>query len=199
MKNLIETAEDQPDCGVVGAIEEAYQTGEIRAVGGKNFSFLKARGQWIKEMPTSGGRILDVDYVQGSMVLFSKKGLQRGIRLDEKLFMYCEEVDLGFQLKKKGLKAYTDLRCRVRHKGVPKKLTAYQGYLIQRNRLYLCRKHATRLTYLFSALYMGLLEIPAKWFLRSLQGNFHYGWVCFLGFLDALVGRLGYGRCQQLQ
>ena len=29
MKNLIETAEDQPDCGVVGAIEEAYQTGEI--------------------------------------------------------------------------------------------------------------------------------------------------------------------------
>ncbi len=193
LQHLVETAEKMPNCGMVGVIEENYQTKEIRTIGGKGFSFLKARGHWERTLPYNmpDNEVLEVDYVQGALILFSQKALQKGIRLDEKLFMYGEEIDLGFQIRTAGLKAYVDLRCRVRHKSLPQQFNTFQGYLIQRNRLYLARKYGTTMNYIFSVFYMGLLELPMKFVIRTFQGYPHYGWTCWLGFFDGLRGKMG--------
>lgn len=191
LANLVETAESQAACGIVGAIEEDYYTGKVRAVGGRGFSFLKSRGQWLQNLPLQQEDSAEYDYVQGALMMLSKKALQGGIKLDEKLFMYCEEVDLGFQLNKIGLKSVVDLRTRVRHKSVSRSFVPYQGYYIQRNRLYLSKKHAPLHLYLLSVLCMGIVELPIKVFLRTLQGNFSYARVCMSGFADAVKGVMG--------
>jgi GT2 family glycosyltransferase len=188
---LIETAERQNRCGIVGVIEEDYFTGEIRTVGGIGFRFWKARGKWIRKLP-EGQTVLKVDYAQGAVLLFSREALVRGIRLDERLFMYCEEIDLSFQLKEKGLEAFTDLRCRVRHKSVPTRFNPFQGYYLQRNRLYLCRKYAPLSVFFLTMLYFSLFELPLKGLVRSLQGHPDYARACWRGFRDGLKGEMGF-------
>lgn len=189
--HLVETARSQKDCGLVGIVEENYQTGEIRAAGGRDFRFWRSRGVWIQEMPPSGVRAVEADYVQGSVMLFTRQALEKGLRLDEKLFMYCEEFDLSFQLRSSGLKAYVDTRARIRHKSLPHPFSLFQGYLIQRNRLYICRKYAGGGSLILAVFYLLFFELPAKTIFRVLQGQARYARVCWRAFWDALTGKTG--------
>lgn len=194
LANLVETAEQRGSCGIVGTIEEDYYTGEVRAVGGRNFKFWRSRGEWLKVLPEGCKDVIEVDYVQGVVVMFARRALLAGMRYDERLYNYCDEFDLYFQLREKRLKAFVDTRCHVRHKYFNKSFRFSQGYYAQRNRIYLSRKHASFWQYLTAVFYMGLVELPAKGLIRSLQGHGRYAWICFLGFLDGLTNRMSVGR-----
>src|SRR3990167_9653714 len=78
ISNLVESAETRPECGVIGVIEKDFATGRIKAVGGRNFRFWKARGEWISELPSSNVDALEVDCVQGAVVMFSRRALEIG-------------------------------------------------------------------------------------------------------------------------
>ena len=188
--NLVQTSIKNPKAGVIGIIEKDYYSEKIRAVGGYGFKFIKGKGFWLESIQKIKTETIEADYVQGALVMFSKKVLNKGLRFDEKLFMYCEEVDMQFPLKKIGLKAIVSLKNYVRHKGVPEKLNLLQGYYIQRNRLYLTKKHGTHFQFLVSIFYYLFFEIPAKIFLRSIQGNFNYAIACIFGFIDGLRNRM---------
>lgn len=190
LARLVETAQAQSDCGMAGVVEEDHRTGRIRAVGGRGFRFWRARGRWLKDIPAGSNGCCEVDYVQGAVILFSRKALLRGIRFDERLFMYGEEIDLSFQLKQKGLRAFTDLRCRIRHKSPEGTLSPFQGYYLQRNRLYLCRKHGSFLSYAAAVLYTLLAELPVKTVVRVAQKHPRFAWACWNGFRDALRGSM---------
>lgn len=192
--NLIETAESKPKCGLVGVIEEDYYTGKVRAIGGDGFNFLRSRGKWTKNLPSGKKMSAEFDYVQGALMMLSKEALDSGIKLDEQFFMYCEEIDLGFQLKKLGLKAIVDLRTSVKHKSVPRNFIPYQGYYIQRNRLYLSRKHASGFVYLLSLINMTFVELPIKCLIRIVQGHSDYARACVAGFCDSFMGKMRQGR-----
>ena len=179
LAHLIETAKSDVDCGVVGVIEEDFYTGKIRTIGGSSFHFRRARGQWLKDIPKLASNSLQVDYVQGAALLFTARALAQGIRFDEKLFMYCEEIDLGFQLREKKLKALVDLRTRVRHK-----------YYLQRNRLYLCRKYGSRAIFFQACCYMCFIELPLKMVLRTLQGHPRFAWACVRGCKAAVENNI---------
>ncbi len=191
---LIETAQNYDSVGVVGVIEKDFYSGEIRAIGGFEFDYRIARGKWIKKIPCGSQDVIEVDYAQGAFTLFSRAALVSGIRFDEKLFMYCEEVDLSFQLKNCNLRAYVDTRCHVRHKSVQKKFNLLQGYYLQRNRIYICIKHFSFPYTFISIIYFCMFELPLKTIIRSIQGNYYYAWVCLLGFLDGLLGKMDIGR-----
>lgn len=198
LKRLVEASEKKPLCGVMGVVEEDYETGVIRAVGGKNIRLWRGKGEWVKNLPERNDPpVIEVDYVQGALVLLSRKALDAGIRFDPKLFLYCDEMDLSFQLKKAGLKAYVDTRNRLRHKMIHKPYNSLQGYCIQRNRLYLSRKHGSCLVYGVSV-FLGLGELALKGLIRSVQGHPRYFWVCLLGFFDGLRGQMGVGRALSL-
>ena len=194
----MDTAENNSSCGIIGGVEEDYDTGNIRAAGGRNFKFWKSKGEWIKTLPENNKQAIEVDYVQGALVMFSSAAIVAGLRFDEKMFMYGDEIDMHFQLKKKGFKAVIDSRCRVRHKSPPQTFSLFQGYFIQRNRIYLSRKHASRLQFIVAVVYTGLLELPVKALVRTLQGHGRYAWACFLGFVDGLTNRMSVGRAFQL-
>jgi hypothetical protein len=59
---------------------------------------------------------------------------------------------------------------------------------MQRNRLYVARKHGRWFEALFYALYSTLVELPAKVFVRCLQGRARFALACVAGQLEGLRG-----------
>lgn len=186
---LVETAMSHPDAGVVGGVEFNPHTGQERASAGGTYSKWFSRLSWRSAVPAvdAGGRH-EAFCVHGAFLLLTKKALAAGVRMDENLFMYFDEVDLGFQLKERGLRAVVDRRVIFRHRRGPERRAPRIGYLMQRNRLYILRKHGRWFHLLFYLLYASLFELPAKVFVRSLQGRADFALACLAGHIDALRG-----------
>ena len=196
---MVQTGMNHADAGIIGVVEEDYHTGNIRAVCGCGFNLLTGRGRWLRAIPPENAEIIEAGYVQGAFLLFSRAAIGLGMRFDEKLFMYGEELDLYFQLKALGLKALVDTRCRVRHKALDKRYDLLQGYYIQRNRLYLIRKYAPAPHYLAAILYCAIIELPVKVIVRCLQGQARYAGACLRGFADGLLRKTGIGKGPELR
>ena len=126
--------------------------------------------------------------VHGALLLLTREAVSGGLRMDENLFMYFDEVDLGFQLRERGLRAVVDRRVVFRHRDLVETFTPRVGYLMQRNRLYVVRKHGSWFHVLFYVLYSSLLELPAKALVRSVQGRVRFALACLAGQLDGLRG-----------
>ena len=129
--------------------------------------------------------------MQGAFLLLTVKALASGLLMDENLFMYFDEFDLGFQLQQRGLRAIVDQRVRVWHKRDPHFSTPQIGYLMQRNRLYMVRKYGRWYHRAFYLLYSSFVELPAKTTVRALQGRKAFARACIAGHVDGLRGRMG--------
>ena len=186
---LVETAAAHPDAGVVGGVEFNPQTGRARASAGGTYVKWFSRLAWRSSPLSKAGETWqEVFCVHGAFLLLTRKAISGGVRMNEDLFMYFDEVDLGFQLQRKGLRALVDHRVIFRHNRVPQTFTPRIGYLMQRNRLYLVRKHGRWFHLLFYILYSSLLELPAKIVIRSLQGRPGFAFASIVGHLDGLRG-----------
>jgi GT2 family glycosyltransferase len=197
IRHLVETAEAHPDAGVVGGVEVCHFTDRVRAVRGASFSFWTSRSVWSKSLPGDDAA-LRATYVQGAMVLFTRRALEAGVFMNEDLFIYGDEADVGFQLERAGLRAYVDPRVTVRHKNRVKFYNPRSGYLHQRNRVYLVRRYGKWYHQVVFHLGVALVELPAKLLIRSLQGRTQFARACLLGYVDGVAGRMGAGRLQSL-
>jgi hypothetical protein len=65
---------------------------------------------------------------------------------------------------------------------------------MQRNRLYMVRKHGRWYQRAFYVLYSSLVELPLKVLVRVLQGHTAFARACVTGQIDGLRGRMGTGR-----
>jgi GT2 family glycosyltransferase len=194
---LVETAESHPDAGVVGAVELCHYSNTVRAARGIGFSFWRGRTIWSDDVPPDNA-LLRADYVQGAMVLFTRRALESGVFMNEDLFMYGDEADLGFRLARAGLRAYVDARVVVRHKNREKYYNARAGYLHQRNRVYLVHRYGKWYHRIGFHAGVALFELPAKFFVRSAQGRARFAWACVLGYIDGVFGRMGAARATSL-
>jgi GT2 family glycosyltransferase len=188
---LIESSILYHNIGVVGGIEVDCFTGNIRTVGGIGYNLWISRTKWLKHHFTKSTNQHIVDYVQGALILFTKKALNAGIMFDNNLFMYCEEVDLGYQLNKAGFVSIVDDRVIVNHSNMGFMYKSYIGYLHQRNRYYIVKKYGNWYHKAFYSMYVIFIEIPGKLFLRGLQGHLMYALACAQGHLDAIRGKMG--------
>ena len=161
----------------------------MRASAGGTYAKWFSRLAW-KSSPLSkaGEKWQEVFCVHGAFLLLTRKAISSGVRMNEDLFMYFDEVDLGFQLQMKGFRALVDHRVIFRHNRAPQAFTPRIGYLMQRNRLYMVRKHGRWFHLLFYILYSSLFELPAKIVVRSLQGRTGFALACIFGHLDGLRG-----------
>jgi GT2 family glycosyltransferase len=194
---LVETAERHIDAGVVGGVELDFQTGRVRTTGGLVWPNWRYRFQWAVEDEPGGEPDRRVRYVQGALVLFTRRALARDLRFNEDLFMYWDEIDLGWTLRENRLAAYVDRRVRIRHRNRPLSLDPAAGYFHQRNRTFLARRHFSAAKLAGFLLYATLFELPAKLIVRSLQGHPRFGVACVLGYWDGLRGRMGKGRLEK--
>jgi len=195
---LVETATFHcSTAGVVGGVEVCFNSKPHRrraAVATGKYSKWTARAPWLPQAVSNTSAPLQVPYVHGALVLFTSRALRSEVLMDENLFMYFDEVDVGFQLREKSLLAFVDPRVVFKHKGSPEQYGAREGYFMQRNRLYMVRKYGLWYHQLFYHLYAGLIELPAKVCLRSLQGHTRFARASVDGHIDALRGRMGRDR-----
>jgi GT2 family glycosyltransferase len=194
---LVETAEAHPDAGVVGAVEICHFTNEVRAVRGTGFSFWTSRPRWSTDLSTADAP-LPASYVQGAMVLFTRRALEAGVFMNEDLFIYYDEADVGFQLATAELRAYVDPRVRVRHKNQVKFYNPRSGYLHQRNRVYVVHRYGKWYHRVVFHLGVALVELPAKVLVRAMQRRSRFARACLLGYMDGVAGRTGPGRISRL-
>jgi len=197
--HLIETAEAREDAGVVGGVEVDDASGRSRTTGGLAPPDWRCRIRWSVDSPAAGEVASRALFVQGALVLFTRRALERGVRFDPNLFMYWDEIELGYELASRDLAAYVDHRVLVRHRNDPEALNARTGYLQQRNRAYIARKRfspARRAAYL---VYSTFVELPAKVIVRTLQGHPRFALACVLGHWDGIRERMGPGRLESLQ
>jgi len=192
VERLVETAHAYPAAGVVGAVEHNLAANEARAEGGGRYSKWFSRLVWQSSDGSDAPR--EVFCVHGALMLLTPKALAADVLMDENLFMYFDEVDLGFQLREKNLRAVVDRRVRMRHAGGGKAYGSAIGYLMQRNRLYMMRKHARWYQRAFYVLYSSLVELPLKIMVRAFQGHTSFVRACVVGQIDGLRGRMGAGH-----
>src|SRR5215212_3609240 len=188
LEALLETAAAHAEAGVVGGVELDPRTGLERAAAGGTYSKWFSHLSWESAPGAEAGGAREVFCVHGALLLLTARALAAGVRMDENLFMYFDEVDLGFQLRQKGLRALVDRRVVFRHNRGPETFEPRVGRLMQRNRLYVARKHGRWFQALFYALYSTLFELPAKVFVRSLQGRARFALACVAGQLEGLLG-----------
>ncbi len=194
--HLVETAESHPDAGVIGGVEVDYETGLPRTTGGTRFPDWRFRIRWPVDPAPAGAPGARVLYVQGALVMFTRRALEAGVRFDDALFIYWDEIELGYRLLGTGLSAYVDHRVRVRHRNKPASFSVRTGYLQQRNRTYLAKKYFRGWKKWAYLAYSNLLEVPAKFVVRTAQGNGRFARACLLGQWDGLRGRMGKGRLE---
>ncbi len=188
---LVETAQTHADAGLIGGVEWNLATDTHRAAGGGSYSKWRSKSRWLLSGAEGTGSLGAVETfcVHGAFVLFTAQAIAARLSLDENLFMYFDEVDLGFQLRARGLRAYVDHRVIIKHKSDPRNYSAQVGYLMQRNRLYMVRKYGRWYHRLFYHLYAPLLELPVKFCVRALQGHGRFARACIAGHWDGLRGR----------
>ncbi len=194
--HLVETARSRPDAGVLGGVEVDYDTLQPRATGGTRFPDWRFRIRWPVDSPPAGETSAKVLYVQGALVMFSRAALEAGVRFDDALFIYWDEIELGYQLRRLRLAAYVDHRVRVRHANKPASFSIRTGYLQQRNRTYLARKYFRGWKKWVYLAYSSLVEAPGKLLVRTAQGHGGFARACLLGQWDGLSGRMGKGRLE---
>ena len=191
LEQLLETAASRADAGVVGGVEFDPTTGRERASAGGLYSKWFSRLKWGSAPRAEAAAAREVFCVHGALLLVTGRALAAGVRFDESLFMYFDEVDLGFKLREKGLRALVDSRVVFRHNRGPETFEPRVGRLMQRNRLQVLRRHGRRHHLLFYTLYSSLLELPAKVAYRSLQGRARFALACLAGQLEGLRGYKG--------
>lgn len=191
---LLECAVAHPAAGLIGGVEVAHATGERRAAGARGFSRITGRFRWDVDAHAAArcGRV--VDFVQGAMVMVSLDVVRRGLRFDEQLFLYYDEVDLGMQARALGFHAVIDDRVLVRHDNSDNHLSPSCGYFHQRNRVYLVRKYGSWLTVVAHVLIVGVVELPLKSLVRGAQGHGRFVAACWHGFADGLRSIMGAGH-----
>jgi GT2 family glycosyltransferase/glycosyltransferase involved in cell wall biosynthesis len=195
VEQLVETALACPDAGIIGAVEQSLAANESRADGGGRYSKWFSRAVWQSAIGPDARR--EVFSVHGALLLLTTQALNAGVLMDENLFMYFDEADLGFQLQQRSLRAVVDRRVRMRHTGGAKAYTPPVGYLMQRNRLYMVRKHGRWYQRAFYVFYSSLIELPLKVLVRASQGHTAFARACIAGQIDGLLGRMGAGRLKQ--
>lgn len=178
---------------MIGVIERDMKSKKIITAGGRDVDYFRMKAKWLNKIDDDEDKIMKADYVQGALIIFPRHVLDKGLRFDANLFMYCDEIDLGLQMKKMGIGAviYKDLS--VFHKTDDKRFSLIQGYFIHRNRVYLAKKYLIQMRYLLF-LIIFITELFLKLVIRSLTGYGFFSLACFRGFLDGLKGQMGKGK-----
>jgi GT2 family glycosyltransferase len=185
--------------GVLGPILlESHRPSTIETMGG-----LISRADWRVRLAFNGEQFreslpatLEVDYVDGGTSLFRVNALKAAGYMDEELFMYGEDIDMCLRIKANDYRAITTSRAKAWHrhtelKGGVMHARQYAVYYMQRNLIYLHRKHAASFNLMSGAraTLRAILKEPAYCLVKRRRTDLAYA--CVIGIWDGLVGKMG--------
>ena len=143
---------------------------------------------------TSLPEIMRVDYVSGAALLIRSDIVKEYGLFDDSLFMYNDEIDLGYRLKKAGYYYYVTQHAKMwhNHDWTKKNIKGYKFmyYYMMRNRFLYYRKYRLHLFLLFD-LFSQLFLFPFKIKMFINIGSFSIIKYYYLGIFRGVIGEKG--------
>ncbi len=147
IKNIVDFFENDNEIAALSPLILFYQKKDMISYAGgiidnkhRHFTHRGAyqidKGQFNKPIET--------DFLTGCCLTIKSEVLKEVGLLDEKYFMYFEDTDLSFRLKRRHYKIFYFPEAKVWHKITDKKIFEkrfYYHYYMNRNRLFLIKKH----------------------------------------------------------
>lgn len=180
LSKLIALAESDEKIGAVQAKLLLWPEKGLINSYGNALTFLGFGYCNLYRQPDKAGRPFEVPYPSGGVVAIKMPALEKIGLFDDALFMYHEDVDLGWRLRLTGWKIMLEPAAVVYHKYSFAK-ASYKYYYMERNRFYVSRKNfkiATLILFFPAhlAMELGLFFFAAKngWLKEKLRGYFWF-------------------------
>jgi len=95
----------------------------------------------------TGSKIAEVDWVMGAFLMFRRYLIEEAGKLDERIFMYMEEIEWCYRIKKKGYKIFFYPNAKVVHLGGGSSITGRTDPIlnIYKGLVYFYQKHRSGL------------------------------------------------------
>ena len=213
LSSMVEFGEKESRIGILGSKIYYYDDPELISFAGATINWKKATSPHIGRGEKDIGQYeyyREVERVNGCSMLVKKEVLENVGLLDEKYFLYVEEVDWCVRAKKKGYNVYYVPSSKVYHKismSMGENSTHMFAYYNTRNFLYLIRKifhFPKREIYLTSAILWKIIQckglilklVIPKIFLKT-KNNFE-DIAPLLGIFHFFIGKMGKGRYENL-
>lgn len=107
------------------------------------YDYIKMNGLCQKHLKTSKN-IIETDYLAGSCMLLKRDVIDRIDLFDKKFFMYWEEVDLSFRIKRLGYSLMSTTKTFVFRKSNDKSRSLNMNYYMNRNAFLIYKKYKNR-------------------------------------------------------
>lgn len=146
LTELIKTAESDDKVGLVGPKTYLYDDKNvIQAAGGGNIDLSRGESHEVAFMLEDHGefdKTIKLDYVGGSCLLIKREVIEKVGLLDERYFMYWEDVDWSFTAREAGYKSIYSFKSKIWHKYGTSSEDYFKTYYHNRNRILFEKKHA---------------------------------------------------------
>jgi GT2 family glycosyltransferase len=193
LNKLVETAESDPQIGIVGPkVVYFNDPTKIWSAGGRTSLFTgRPHNIGNKSISTSCKGIRIVDFVSGCALLVKTQVIKKIGLLDNDYFLYLEDADWNYRARKARYISLVNCDATVLHKteksGVA---SALLYYYFTRNRLLFLKKHA-RWYHLITSIPYFTARSSAIFIWNLISGNRLKCRCMFAGFRDFVVGQFG--------
>jgi GT2 family glycosyltransferase len=192
---LVEKGDENQKNGFMGPKTYFYDKPEvIQAAGGGKVDFQHGESIRIAHDQSDHGQFdmdMGIDYVMGSCLLVKRAIADQIGFLDEKFFMYWEDVDWCFRGSEQGYKSLYVHQSKIWHKEGTSSETTAKNYYHTRNRLIFTRRHASKIQYsrflIYFLLFIGIERSYHYWRIKDLK-MYRY---MLQGLIDGLKGNMG--------
>ncbi|HEY9867716.1 MAG TPA: glycosyltransferase family 2 protein [Candidatus Obscuribacterales bacterium] len=195
---LMAAAATRSDIGALGAVVRTGAGEQFATSGPGQIDFVRAKTYLRRRIP-EGQPLVEAEWLSGSNLLLNAEALRRVGRFDEDYFLYFEDTDLCYRLRRHGWQCILVPAAQVEHVGgasTEGKRAYWRAYYYTRNRMLFFFKHkkgpAIVLPLIFIAGHLArhtlVLPFRGEPGRQQLRAE-------LLGLRDYLKGRLGKATC----
>lgn len=196
---LLEEIERAPEIGVVGI--KAYYLDEPNKFwsrGGAQFDPWRCCFTKLGQRETDDGQYNkseDVDSIPGGFTFLKRQVADKVPVMDERYFIYYEDSDWCFRVKRAGLRLVTSAKAKVVHKASSSlgMASALFYYYRTRNRLLFAKTYMAWYQFLFFCGYFFVWQLPQTVYMLLREGRLLQVKAISLGVLDYTTGK--WGQC----
>jgi GT2 family glycosyltransferase len=155
LRRMVEAAEARNSQAAVSATLYEYSEPDVvQAAGGGTFGRWRGHPRPMTRLPADGAAAQPLDYLATGCMLVPLKELREVGTIDERYFLYGEDIDISLRLRQAHLALVHAVSARVWHKGAAGtgQGSPRHDYYIVRNHLDLARRHFP-LTFPFALAY----------------------------------------------
>ena len=155
---MTEFLDEYKEVGILGG-KILDPDGTLQRSGGKfydlwNLFLMLTGGERIGLIRKSPTKIERMDWISGACLMIKKDLFQKLSGFDEHFFMYIEDMELCFRVKKLGLSTYFFPDVKVKHKTLGSSNKAFAIINIYKGILYFYSKHKSYIEYIVAKLFL---------------------------------------------